>query len=292
MYSFNFINFKAVEEEIINNNEATVEEKLSMYTNTNGLAGYYKEGDNTYVLDDSFSKELYGINYLFQQSKYKPKIAAVFINEASLNGNISTEKLFSKYNLDKLENNNGLLIVYYYNSEKNESRIDMIAGNGLKSILSEYYMEDIKKIALEYAYHGEELYMDSDFTVIEPDNYSKQIFMRTIEKAERTVGYKSEVSVEKQAEVISSLLGLVDKDNELSRMRMILSYKENGNCIQVLREAVKQSADIITKAYNIKINDEKLLSYYTIPYEYGVSKKSIYALLEIIMTANNICSFF
>lgn len=284
LYSFNFINFKAVEEEIINNNEATVEEKLSMYTNTNGLAGYYKEGDNTYVLDDSFSKELYGINYLFQQSKYKPKIAAVFINEASLNGNISTEKLFSKYNLDKLENNNGLLIVYYYNSEKNESRIDMIAGNGLKSILSEYYMEGIKKIALEYAYHGEELYMDSDFTVIEPDNYSKQIFMRTIEKAERTVGYKSEVSVEKQAEVISSLLGLVDKDNELSRMRMILSYKENGNCIQVLREAVKQSADIITKAYNIKINDEKLLSYYTIPYEYGVSKKSIYALLEIIMT--------
>ncbi len=266
LYSFNFINFKAVEEEIINNNEATVEEKLSMYTNTNGLAGYYKEGYNTYVLDDSFSKELYGINYLFQQSKYKPRIAAVFINEASLNGNISTEKLFSKYNLDKLENNNGLLIVYYYNSEKNESRIDMIAGNGLKSILSEYYMEDIKKIALEYAYHGEELYMDSDFTVIEPDNYSKQMLMRTIEKAERTVGYKSEVSVEKQAEIINNFLGFENKNNELYRMRMILSYKENGNCIQVLREAVKQSADIITKAYNIKIYDEKLLSYYTIPY--------------------------
>ncbi|WP_300707255.1 TPM domain-containing protein [uncultured Brachyspira sp.] len=285
MFSFNFINFKAVEEEIINKNEATVEEKLKMYTNTNGLAGYYKEGNNTYVLDDSFAKELYGINYLFQQNKYKPKIAAVFINEASLNGNISTEKLFSKYNLDKLENNNGLLIVYYYNSEKNESRIDMIAGNGLKSILSEYYMEDIKKIALEYAYHGEELYMDSDFTVIEPDNYSKQMFMRTIEKAEKTLGSKSEINAEQQAEVISSLLGLVDKDNELSRMRMILSYKQNGNCIQVLREAVKQSVDIIAKAYNIKINDEKLLSYYTIPYEYEVSKKSIYALLEIIMTA-------
>lgn len=285
LYSFNFINFKAVEEEIINNNEATIEEKLSMYTNTNGLAGYYKEGYNTYVLDDSFSKELYGINYLFQQSKYKPKIAAVFINEASLNGKISTEKLFSKYKLDKLENNNGLLIVYYYNSEKNESRIDMIAGDGLKSILSEYYMEDIKKIALEHAYHGEKLYMDSNLIIQEPDNYSKQMFMRTIEKAERTVGYKSEVSVEQQAEIINNLLGLENKDNELYRMRMILSYKENGNCIQVLREAVKQSADVIAKAYNIKIYDEKLLSYYTIPYEYEISQKSIYDLIEIIMTA-------
>ncbi|MDE7314708.1 MAG: hypothetical protein K2N11_03290 [Mucispirillum sp.] len=111
-----------------------------------GLAGYYKKGYNTYVLDDSFSKELYGINYLFQQSKYKPKIASVFINENSLNSKISTERLFSKYKLDKLENNNGLLIIYYYNSEKNESRIDMIAGDGLKSILSESYMEDIKKM--------------------------------------------------------------------------------------------------------------------------------------------------
>ena len=285
MYSFNFINFKAVEEEIINKNEATVEEKLKMYTNTNGLAGYYKEGYNTYVLDDSFSKELYGINYLFQQSKYKPKIAAVFVREDSLKGKISTEKLFAKYQLDKLENNNGLLIVYYYNSENYESRMDMIAGDGLKPILLETYMEGIKKIALEYAYHGEELYMDSDFTVIEPDNYSKQMFMKTIEKAEKTLGSKSEINAEQQAEVISSLLGLVDKDNELSRMRMILSYKQNGNGIQVLREAVKQSVDIIAKAYNIKINDEKLLSYYTIPYEYEVSKKSIYALIEIIMTA-------
>ena len=284
MYSFNFINFKAVEEEIINKNEATVEEKLKMYTNTNGLAGYYKEGTNTYILDDSFAKELYGINYLFQQSKYKPKIAAVFVKDDYLKGKISTEKLFSKYQLDKLENNNGLLIVYYYNSENHESRMDMIAGDGLKPILSESYMEGIKKIALEYAYHGEELYMDSSFTVIEPDNYSKQMFMKTIEKAEKTLGSKSEINAEQQAEVISSLLGLVDKDNELSRMRMILSYKENGNCIQVLREAVKQSVDIIAKAYNIKINDEKLLSYYTIPYEYEVSKKSIYALLEIIMT--------
>ena len=284
MYSFNFINFKAVEEEIINKNEATVEEKLKMYTNTNGLAGYYKEWTNTYILDDSFAKELYGINYLFQQNKYKPKIAAVFVKDDYLKGKISTEKLFSKYQLDKLENNNGLLIVYYYNSENHESRMDMIAGDGLKPILSESYMEGIKKIALEYAYHGEELYMDSSFTVIEPDNYSKQMFMKTIEKAEKTLGSKSEINAEQQAEVISSLLGLVDKDNELSRMRMILSYKENGNCIQVLREAVKQSVDIIAKAYNIKINDEKLLSYYTIPYEYEVSKKSIYALLEIIMT--------
>lgn len=284
MYSFNFINFKAVEEEIINKNEATVEEKLKMYTNTNGLAGYYKEWTNTYILDDSFAKELYGINYLFQQNKYKPKIVAVFVKDDYLKGKISTEKLFSKYQLDKLENNNGLLIVYYYNSENHESRMDMIAGDGLKPILSESYMEGIKKIALEYAYHGEELYMDSSFTVIEPDNYSKQMFMKTIEKAEKTLGSKSEINAEQQAEVISSLLGLVDKDNELSRMRMILSYKENGNCIQVLREAVKQSVDIIAKAYNIKINDEKLLSYYTIPYEYEVSKKSIYALLEIIMT--------
>lgn len=160
----------------------------------------------------------------------------------------------------------------------------MIAGDGLKPILSETYMEGIKKIALEYAYYDEELYMDSDFTVIEPDNYSKQMFMKTIEKAEKTLGSKSEINAEQQAEVISSLFGLVDKDNEFSRMRMILSYKQNGNCIQVLREAVKQSVDIIAKAYNIKINDEKLLSYYTMPYEYAVSKKSIYALLEIIMT--------
>ena len=145
MYSFNFINFKAVEEEIINKNEATVEEKLKMYTNTNGLAGYYKEWTNTYILDDSFAKELYGINYLFQQNKYKPKIAAVFVKDDYLKGKISTEKLFSKYQLDKLENNNGLLIVYYYNSENHESRMDMIAGDGLKPILSESYMEGIKK---------------------------------------------------------------------------------------------------------------------------------------------------
>lgn len=58
----------------------------------------------------------------------------------------------------------------------------MIAGDGLKPILSETYMEGIKKIALEYAYYGEDLYMDSNFTVIEPDNYSKQMFMRNIEK--------------------------------------------------------------------------------------------------------------
>lgn len=284
LYSVNFIDYKSVEEEI-NKKEATVEEKLSIYTNTNGLAGYYKKGYNTYVLDDSFSKELYGINYLFQQSKYKPKIAAVFIKENSLNSKISTERLFSKYKLDKLENNNGLLIIYYYNSEKNESRIDMIAGDGLKSILSESYMEDIKKIALEHAYHGEELYMDSNLIIQEPDNYSKQMFMRTIEKAERTVGYKIEVSVEKQEEIINNLLGFVNEDNELSRARMILSYKENGNCIQVLREAVKQSADVIAKAYNIKIYDEKLLSYYAIPYEHEISQKSIYALIEIIKAA-------
>lgn len=283
LYNIAFIDYKSISREIISPEELTVDKKLHSYTNINELAGYYKEGYNTYILDDSFSKELYGINYLFQQSEYKPKIAAHFIKENTSEGSISLDKLYSYYQLDKLENKNGLLIVFYYNPDNNKSRMEMIAGDGLKSILSDYDMEGIKRLALEHTYHGETLYMDSDFTIKEPKDYTKKVFMNTIKKAEQTLGKESEIDAEKQAQMITNVLGLVNKNNEFSRMNMIITYKENGNCAKVLQEAVEQSAYIIADAYKINIDDEKLLTYYTMPSYVEVSKHSVYSLIKFII---------
>lgn len=283
LYNIAFIDYKSISREIITPEELTVDKKLHSYTNINELAGYYKEGYNTYILDDSFSKELYGINYLFQQSEYKPKIAAHFIKENTSANSISLDKLYSYYQLDKLENKNGLLIVFYYNPDNNKSRMEMIAGDGLKSILSDYDMEGIKRLALEHTYHGETLYMDSDFTIKEPKDYTKKVFMNTIKKAEQTLGKESEIDADKQAQMITNVLGLVNKNNEFSRMNMIITYKENGNCAKVLQEAVEQSAYIIADAYKINIDDEKLLTYYTMPSYVEVSKHSVYSLIKFII---------
>lgn len=283
LYVIGTIDYKAIDREIINPREVPVEKKLSMYTNVDGFAGYYKEGSNTYILDDSLSKELYGINYLFQQSEYKPKIAAYFIKEKTLQQNTPIEKIYSYYKLDKLENKNGLLIVFYFNPDDNKSRMEMIAGDGLKSVLSEYDMEGIKRIALEHAYHGETMYMDSDFTLKEPEDYTKKQFLNSIKKANKTLGIESDVDAEKQAAMLSNVLDFVNKNDDFSRMNMILTYKENGNCVKVLQEAVEQSAAIIAKAYNINLNDEKLLTYYSMATFLEVSRNSIYSIIKFII---------
>ena len=66
-------------------------------------------------------------------------------------------------------------------------------------------------------------------------------------------------------------------------MNMIITYKENGNCAKVLQEAVEQSAYIIADAYKINIDDEKLLTYYTLPSYVEVSKHSVYSLIKFII---------
>lgn len=283
LYNISFIDYKSISREIISPEELTVDKKLNTYTNINGVAGYYKEGNNTYILDDSFSKELYGINYLFQQSKDKPKIAAYFVKEDITNKTTSLEKIYSYYKLDKLENKNGLLIVFYYNPDNNKSRMEMMAGDGLKSVLSEYDIENIKRIALEHTYHGEKLYMDSDFTIKEPKDYTKKVFMNTIQQVEQTLGTKSEIDAEKQAQMLANVLNMVNKNDEFSRMNLIMTYKEKGNCAIVLQEAVKQSAHIIADAYKINIDDDKLLTYYTLSAYVEVSNHSKYSLFKFII---------
>lgn len=284
LWAISFIDYESIYKEIIKPEELSVDNKLKMYTNVDGLAGYYKAEDNTYILDDSFSKELYGINYLFQQSEYKPEIAAYFIKEDTEVKSVSLEKLYSYYQLDKLENQNGLLIVFYYNQDDNTSRIEMKAGDGLKSVLSEYDMEEIKIIALEHTYHGETLYMDSDFTIKEPEDYTKKVFMNTIKKGEQTFGKESEIDAEQQAQMLTNVIRLANKNNEFSRINMIMTYKERGNCVKVLQEAVEQSAYIIAEAYKINIDDEKLLTYYnTIPAYVDVSQHSLYSLIKFII---------
>ncbi len=282
------INYNLINEEFINPKEATVNEKLRFYTNITGIGGYEKQDYNTYILDNTFDKELYGINYLFQKSEYKPKIVAVFNRLDNYSSPLSAEQLYTKYKLDKLENKNGLLIVYTYNLNTFESNMDIIAGDGLKNIITQYDIEEIKMNALKHSYNPiYELNIDNYTIIKEPDDYLANMIDSSVAKAEKILGQDiNKENTENAKKNIDTALKILNLNGDFARVNLIMTYKMNGNCVKVLQEAVEQSANIIAKAYKINLDDNELLSYYNYPYKLEMSsecKDSIFTLVVTVL---------
>ena len=284
---FMAVDYKSIKYIFTPNDNYTVKEKISLYTNAGNLKIYENVGNNTYKADKTFGKELYGINYIFRKYGINaPEIAVC----AQINDNFNTiydaQTCYKHFKLDKLLKDNGLLIYYKYNTNEHTTDLEIIAGSGLKDIFPNYVIRNIQSNAVYHSYNSSDLLnIDNNTKIIGQQDLDDE-FLKQLQNIDVLQNYIKENNkyLSDEQKLISEKLDILQKfSKKMISINQVKSSYINGNAGKVLQTAVRDSAKVIAKAYNININvdTDTLLSYCEKPYETRLYTDDIKDILKL-----------
>lgn len=270
---FMAVDYKSIKYVFNPNDNYTVKEKISLYTNAGNLKIYENVGNNTYKEDNTFGKELYGINYIFRQYGINaPEIAVCAQINNNFNKIYDAQTCYKYFKLDKLLKDNGLLIYYKYNTNDYTTELEIIAGSGLKDLFPNYVIRNIQSNAMYYSYNSRDLLnIDNNTKIIGQQELDNDI-LKQFQQLDKLQNYIKEKNIylSDEGKLLGEKLDIMqDFYKKMISINQVKSSYSNGNAGKVLQTAVRDSAKVIAKEYNININvdTDTLLSYCEKPYE-------------------------